>query len=1374
MKNIIRNRTFKILAIIASIIIGISSLLIGLNFSGLLRRRGRAYNTVFQITVNEMWNSTNSKFKEDEFNNLLKAISGDQNVSVTKMDKIKTMATARTTSTTMKSNNGKEIVITLGGFTWTPTYLSTDKNGNIILTLWLANTSELYNRTYGDGQKFDRYGPVKWASFSDSSTSGTYPSSMYGTSYIRSVVLNNGGSYATSISATQNFDKKDNSCFAPFTYPKDGAFNDITDFIVTPENVSWQESQSAKTTLNYTNNLPNESWSNSVGDSGFSSSAYNFAHKTDNENWKSDYLWLPSFTEVGEDDSTGLWQTTIEQRRCYSRVWLRSGSNTKAEQVCTLSTTSSKGTTLIKASNTKEYSVCPAFHLNLSAIATQLTMIEELWDNSIPSAPKFNLTNLNNLITAISGKSTYSVFDMSGIDTMAKNKTTSKTMQENHGGTEIVVSLGGLLWTPTYLSQDENGNAILTLWLENSSQLSGKVYNKSGNQFDKEATAQWNIYNTYSYTTYPSNMYGTSYMRCVVLNNGGNYATNATTLYTGYSKISNSVFSPFTYGQSGEDITDYIVTPQNVSWQKNGEFASQCGEAYNLSNENWGYVSDSGFFINYYSTTGYDNWKSDYLWLPSYSEIGYYSTSFKKNYGIWEISLEQKYKNDVKRTWLRSAYNNNYKAYGIDDSANDTFANYVTDAYSVRPALHLNLDAAAISATQTEVSLLSGYGSNSQLGTVTTKYKQTMGKVSVPTRSGYTFNGYFTGMNGGGRKYFNKDGSCYQAWNEQGVTQLYASWEQETYSIRFIGNGGTINSKKENTSTVKYNESITIIVDRPGYKFNYFTKEQNPTSNSTTYSLSGNQFKVTIDFGENGVEVPMYAQWTTQKYNITYDAGGKILTGGTSLPSSATLSYDDTGGTSYTIPSNTPKTTGYEFSGWANIVNGKTYTPGQQVAIKDLFNISTQEGVYNISDIKLTAIWTPIKYKIKFNENTKDIKNKDLLTSPTGSASITGASLSNGLYTLTYDEEYYIDNNYVCNGYNFLGFRTNAGTTGTLYKNKDILLNLTDVSKQEYTFYAQWEPTWSKFAYIDSSKPVQQGSTYLIQSAENLGWLMGTISFGSTELKNSINSPMYTFKQTRNIYLTDYPWSPDGEFASKYDGNGCHIYNLHTETDDNKGIIASNNTGLFAETNGAILKNITIMSGNIVGADNVGSFVGASTNTLIQNCVNSANVSGNTNVGGIVGKRNETVSTNASATVTNCINYGKVDGNSAVGGLIGNISNSTIDACYVRANVNGSSNTGGLIGTGTSVTIKNSAYVENTTTPSSVNWVAGSMTGGEVCDCLIKTLGAEISFPSNATNCVGYVNNGTPKTSQPTATMSYANWTTVNGQWFPKGLTWLA
>ena len=65
------------------------------------------------------------------------------------------------------------------------------------------------------------------------------------------------------------------------------------------------------------------------------------------------------------------------------------------------------------------------------------------------------------------------------------------------------------------------------------------------------------------------------------------------------------------------------------------------------------------------------------------------------------------------------------------------------------------------------------------IGTATTKtviYDQIPSNISVPSRSGYYFGGYFTGTGGSGTQYFGLTGAAAYTWDIASNTTLYACW----------------------------------------------------------------------------------------------------------------------------------------------------------------------------------------------------------------------------------------------------------------------------------------------------------------------------------------------------------------------------------------------------------------------------------------------------------------------------------------------------------------------------------------------------------------------------------------------------------------------
>ncbi len=81
-----------------------------------------------------------------------------------------------------------------------------------------------------------------------------------------------------------------------------------------------------------------------------------------------------------------------------------------------------------------------------------------------------------------------------------------------------------------------------------------------------------------------------------------------------------------------------------------------------------------------------------------------------------------------------------------------------------------------------------GSGSNTPLTVV---YGQELPAVTPPSRTGYTFGGYFTAQDGGGIQYYDENGADVKSWDESNDTTLYAKWTANSYTITFDRAGGT-------------------------------------------------------------------------------------------------------------------------------------------------------------------------------------------------------------------------------------------------------------------------------------------------------------------------------------------------------------------------------------------------------------------------------------------------------------------------------------------------------------------------------------------------------------------------------------------------------
>lgn len=237
---------------------------------------------------------------------------------------------------------------------------------------------------------------------------------------------------------------------------------------------------------------------------------------------------------------------------------------------------------------------------------------------------------------------------------------------------------------------------------------------------------------------------------------------------------------------------------------------------------------------------------------------------------------------------------------------------------------------------------------------------------------------------------------------------------------------------------------------------------------------------------------------------------------------------------------------------------------------------------------------------------------------------------------------------------------------------------------------------------------------------------------GNYALRNSIDA---TSTATAGNSFTSIG-SDNNAFKGKFDGIDYNIFGL-TIDNNNK-----SNMGLFGETNGATINNVTLVGGKITGENNTGALVGHAINSTITNVVNSAEVNGDINVGGLIGastnsivenivntgsvhsdggddKKGGTVSSvggligsmtgdsqKNSQLTGNSYNLGDVSGDGYnVGGLVGHAVNSTIgdgtNLVYNRMDVTGAYNVGGIVGNMEGSIVK---YAENSGTVSATGY----------------------------------------------------------------------
>ena len=276
------------------------------------------------------------------------------------------------------------------------------------------------------------------------------------------------------------------------------------------------------------------------------------------------------------------------------------------------------------------------------------------------------------------------------------------------------IVFGGYTWNIAYVSKTRApstatnaagaaGDVVVTLYLADTGKKAG-LDNDVVSQFSPHAVNATNV-------TYPSSMYATSIVRSTLVGSSYSATETATELTAG---TQNPAWTRFT---DNAQLGKYISTPAQIAYQET-EYTSTYfnyfpndayGQKSNISGHTW--FSDSTVnMVDIQTKSGYGDWKTDKLWLPSLTETGWDSTRL----GMWGLSATQRGNTNTASTdgsaaaghtgqsWLRSGeYNYASRVYALG-STGSHYGNATNVSFAVRPALHLNLSLATAAAEGNE------------------------------------------------------------------------------------------------------------------------------------------------------------------------------------------------------------------------------------------------------------------------------------------------------------------------------------------------------------------------------------------------------------------------------------------------------------------------------------------------------------------------------------------------------------------------------------------------------------------------------------------------------------------------------------------------
>ena len=304
-------------------------------------------------------------------------------------------------------------------------------------------------------------------------------------------------------------------------------------------------------------------------------------------------------------------------------------------------------------------------------------------------------------------------------------------------------------------------------------------------------------------------------------------------------------------------------------------------------------------------------------------------------------------------------------------------------------------------------------------------------------------------------------------------------------------------------------------------------------------------------------------------------------------------------------------------------------------------------------------------------------------TSKTSNAELMSLGNINAANKVTFDgNRIVLDVDRVKNGQDQLGVgNITIKTTQTDFDNKNVVLGYTAYDSVDKTYKDKNDGTLL-LATLEGVKDTQGTDKTTLTKADGFMWVKDGEQLQAMDSNLSGN---YAFRNSIDLNATadntvtfNSVGDSNNAFTGNLDGLGNEVYGLHIDE-------KTDNTGLFAKTDGATIRNFNLISGSIISTENnAGAVVGNANNTVIENVKNTINVTGTDNVGGIIG-------TGTKVTLNGVVNAGAIKGNSNVGGLAGNLSSSTLNGeSYNLGDIKGTvNNIGGLVGSASHSTIGN-------------------------------------------------------------------------------------
>ena len=234
-------------------------------------------------------------------------------------------------------------------------------------------------------------------------------------------------------------------------------------------------------------------------------------------------------------------------------------------------------------------------------------------------------------------------------------------------------------------------------------------------------------------------------------------------------------------------------------------------------------------------------------------------------------------------------------------------------------------------------------------------YNSLIEKPADPTKTGYTFAGWFTDND----SFENEFDFMTDTMPNGGIT-LYADWSINSYTVTFNSNGGTSIAD----DTFEFNSKIT--------------KPTNPTKIGCTFAgwfTDNDTFVNEFDFNANvttASNITLYAKWTTQSLTVHF-----VLNGGSPQIAPTSVDYNN-----YITKPTDPTKQGHTFVGWydnaaltiaTEFVDGKIQIKSNRTLYAkweiNVYNLRIYKNINNETDLKQITFGASIENILPTNLN---------------------------------------------------------------------------------------------------------------------------------------------------------------------------------------------------------------------------------------------------------------------------------------------------------------------------------------------------------------------------------------------------------------------